>query len=117
MSPGFNRRNRLLIGALGVLMSTYVVNAGEEGQAKVSFDRYEIVTDSAKRQTVLTGSLLDDSFANVAIVHKEDNGERRLRVHSMREGAWVQGMDTTLPHETLFVDVSHDQWKRPIDNV
>ena len=45
--------------------------------AQVTFERYEVVTGSAQRQTVLTGFLLGGAIAELAVVRIDENDDRR----------------------------------------
>ena len=72
-----------------------------------TFDRYEIVTGVAKRQTVLTGFLLGGAIAEVAVVYIDENDNRRLRIYAFGDGTSVLKLDATLRSEVLFVDVAN----------
>ena len=72
-----------------------------------TFDQYEVVMGSAKRQTVLTGFLLGGAMAELVVVDTIDNEDRRLRIYAFDEGTWVPYLDTTLRPEVLFVDVAN----------
>ena len=71
--------------------------------AEVAFDRYEVVT-GLERETVLTGDFLPDPLANVAAVGTDENGERRLRIFALADGAWKVAVEAPLQPGTLFVD-------------
>ena len=68
--------------------------------------RHEVVVGAAERQTVLTGFLSGGSVADLAAVHVDGNGDRRLRVFSFAEGAWSAADEATLRPEVSFVDVA-----------
>jgi hypothetical protein len=74
---------------------------------QVSFDRYEVVLGSAKRQTVLTGFLLGGAVADLAVVSIDENQDRRLRIYAFDDGTWVESLDATLRPDVLFVDVAN----------
>lgn len=46
--------------------------------AAFTFEQYEVVTGSAKRQTVLTGFLLGGAIAELAVVNIDEKDDRRL---------------------------------------
>ncbi len=63
---------------------------------QVTFEQYEVVTGSAKRQTVLTGFLLGGAIAELAVVHVDENDDRRLRIYAFGDGTWAPMLDATL---------------------
>jgi hypothetical protein len=79
--------------------------SGTPAVAEFTFEQYEIVTGSAKRQTVLTGFLLGGAIAELAVVNIDENDDRRLRIYAFGDGTWVPRTDATLRPEVLFVDV------------
>lgn len=80
--------------------------AGPPTPAQFTFEQYEVVTGSANRQTVLTGFLLDDAMAELAIVYIDENKGRRLDIYTFEGGTWVPTLDTALRPDVLFVDVA-----------
>ena len=72
-----------------------------------TFDQYEVITGSAKRQTVLTGFLLGGTIAELAVVHIDENDNRHLRIYAFGDGTWAPRLDATLRPEVLFVDVAN----------
>ena len=72
-----------------------------------TFDQYEVVTGSAKRQTVLTGFLLGGSIAELAVVNIDDNDDRHLRIYAFNDNTWFPKLDTTLRPKVSFVDVAN----------
>ncbi len=107
------RRSLFSILTLGVFLSGYLGLFGEEVErtppapAEFTFDQYEIVIGSAKRQTVLTGFLLGGDFAELAVVHIDENDDRRLRIYAFDDNTWALRLDATLRSEVLFVDVAN----------
>ena len=81
--------------------------SASEQAAEFTFTQYEVVTGSAKRQTVLTGFLLGGASAELAVVHIDDGDERRLRIYEFVDSVWTPGVDATLGPEVLFVDVAN----------
>ena len=77
------------------------------GPLEFTFDRYEVATDVAKHQTVLTGFLLGGAIAELAVVSIDANGEPRTRIYVFEDDAWALYLDTTLRREVLFVDVAN----------
>ena len=83
------------------------MNTSPVAAAQFTFKQYEVVTGSAKRQTVLTGFLLDSAVAELAVVNLDENGDRRLRIYEFSDRTWVPRLDATLGPEVLFVDVAN----------
>ena len=77
------------------------------GPLEFTFDQYEVATDVAVHQTVLTGFLLGGAIAELAVVNIDDNGDRRTRIYVFEEDAWAPYLDTTLCRDVLFVDVAN----------
>ena len=84
-----------------------------QAAAQVTFERYEVVTGSAQRQTILTGFLLGGASAELAeiaefaVVHIDENDARRLRIYAFGDDTWAPKLDTTLRPEVVFVDVAN----------
>ena len=103
----------LAISVLSIFLSGYIDLFGEEieqatpAAEKYSFKQYEIVTDTAKRQTVLTGFLLDGDFAELVVVHIDENNNRCLRIYAFDNDKWALHLDTTLRPDVLFIDVAN----------
>jgi hypothetical protein len=94
----------------GCLQPTVFVAELDREQHGFDFESYEIVIDRAKRQTVLTGSLLGGAVADLAVVGPEEPGEdrdRRLRIYAFDDGTFVPKLDAALRPEVLFVDVAN----------
>ncbi len=103
------RRGLSRILSLGVLLSGGLGPAAAQSTseaAEFAFTQYEVVTGSAKRQTVLTGFLLGSSSAELAVVDIDDGDERRLRIHEFGDGAWATQTEATLGRDVRFVDVA-----------
>jgi len=75
--------------------------------AEVTFDRYEVVTGSAKRQTILTGFLRGRATADLVVVHIDENDDRHMQMYGFDGNAWVSVLDATLHPKVLFVDVAN----------
>jgi hypothetical protein len=80
---------------------------GTPAAAEFTFDQYEVVTGSAKRQTVLTGYLLGGAIAELVVLNIEESGDRRLRLYAFGDSTWVPKLDATLRPGVLFVDVAN----------
>ena len=97
--------------ALGVLLSGCLsahssVAPSDEAVADVTFEEYEVVLGTAERQTVVTGFLLGGAMADLAVVHLDENGDRRLRIHAFDEDGWSPTLDALLHPGVTFVDVA-----------
>ena len=79
----------------------------DQTAAEFTFNQYDVVIGSAKRQTVLTGFLLGGAMAELAVVDINGNDDRRLRIYVFGDDTWVPNLDTTLRREVLFVDVAN----------
>ena len=107
------RRILFTVLVFGVFLSSYseLPNATADptvpAYAEFTFDRYEIVTGIAKRQTVLTGFLLGGAIAEVAVVHIDENDSRHLRIYAFVDNTWTPRLNATLRPEVLFVDVAN----------
>ncbi len=88
---------------LGVFLLSYMTPA----IARVTFEQYEVLTGSAKRQTVLAGFLLGGAVADLAVVNIEKSGDRRLRIYAFSGGSWAPTLDATMRPGVLFVDVAN----------
>ncbi len=95
---------------LAVLLTGFTTPAGTWGgqsvAAEISFERFEVVTGLAKRQTVLTGFLLGGPVAELAVLTVGDSGDRLLRIYAFADGARAPGLEATLGPEVEFVDVA-----------
>ena len=98
---------------LGVFLSGCSGLLGKEADpmprasTEFTFDQYEVVIGSAKRQTVLSGFLLGGDIAELVVVSIDDNDDRRLHIYAFDDGSWVLRLDATLRPEVLFVDVAN----------
>ena len=106
------RRSLSPILFLGVLLSGGIGPAAAQSTsgraAEFAFEQYEVVTGSAKRQTVLTGFLLGGASAELAVVDIDDGDERRLRIYEFGDDStWAPGADAALGPEVQFVDVAN----------
>ncbi|MYB18556.1 MAG: VCBS repeat-containing protein [Holophagales bacterium] len=87
-------------------MMPVAVHASSEPPAAFAPSRHELVVDVAERLTVLTGFLTGRPVADVAAVHLDGDGDRRLRVLSFVDGDWSTAAEATLRAEVSFVDVA-----------
>ena len=75
--------------------------------AEFSFERYQVNTGNAKYQTVLTGSLLGGTSAELVAVSINEEGDRRLHIYTFADDNWTSKPDVALRPEVLFVDVAN----------
>ena len=104
--------SRFFMLIFGVFLSGCSVLFGKEADpmastAEFTFDRYEVVTNTAKRQTVLIGSLLGGASAELVVVDITEDGNRRLHIYAFDDGSWTLRIDTTLRPGVLFVDIAN----------
>lgn len=106
---------RLMVRTLPVLLSIHAAAscAPVTSQRRVTvpqqvaFRPYEVVTDSAERQTVLTGFLLGGRVAELAVVSVGEDDRRRLRIYEFADSTWIPGLDVTLRPGVRFVDIAN----------
>ena len=91
---------------IGLAVSLSAIS-GTPAAAQFTFEQYEVVTDSAARQSIVTGFLLDGAFADLAVVHLDENDDRRLRIYAFGAETWVPRLDATLGPDVTFVDVAN----------
>ena len=108
-----NRRRLFLIMVFGVFLLR-CSNLFSEGVRQITpaaeeftFEQYEVVLGSTKRQTVLTGFLRGGDFAELAVVHIDENNNHRLHIYAFGDGTWVPELDITLRPGVLFIDVAN----------
>ena len=81
-------------------------HSGAEPSTAFAPVRHEVVVGVAERLTVLAGSLTGRPVADLAAVHVDAEGNRRLSILGFANGAWDQAAEATLRPETAFVDVA-----------
>lgn len=91
-----------LIGCYGTLEK----NVQPISPIPYSFEQYEIVTGSAKHQTILTGFLLNGDTSEIAVVNIDGDNKRHLSIYSYNEDKWELSIKTTLHPDVLFVDMA-----------
>ncbi len=82
-ATGRTRRDRRILVSIlivGVFLSGCMTRAATPAAAQFTFEQYEVVTEVAKRQTVLTGFLLGGTIAELAMASIDENGDRRLHI-------------------------------------
>ena len=106
------RRSLFFILFFGVCLSSCSVRSKEvvaptmmPASTEFTFGQHEVVTGTAKHQTVLTGFFLGSGFAELATVSIKKNKNRHLHIYTFSEGTWVSKLDAPLRPEVLFVDV------------
>ena len=73
--------------------------------AEFAFGQHEVVTGTAKHQTVLVGFFLGGDFAELAVISIKKNKNRHLHIYTFSEGTWISKLEAPLRPEVLFVDV------------
>ena len=88
---GYLRLSLFVLLGWGALGCGQVLHsfAGASSAGKINFERYEIVTGSAKQQTVLPGSFLDGAMAELAVVSTDEDGNHRLCIYALGEGILI----------------------------
>ncbi len=98
------RRRSVPAVVLGALLGGGVTSAPAQD---VTFERHEVVTGSAPRQTLLTGFLLGGPVADLATVTVDGGGERTVRIYGFDGGSWAPRFEAGLRREVSFVDVAN----------
>lgn len=101
-------RARCRLRSAPVVLASAVVLWGilEPAAAQVAFERYEVITGTAPRQTVLTGFLLGGPVADLVALSVEESGNRRVQLYAFEEGTWAPAFETELGLDVAFVDVA-----------
>ena len=104
--------SRFFMLVFGVFLSGCSALFGKEVDpmlptAEFTFERYEVVTGTAKHQTVLIGSLFGGTSAELVVVNLSEEGDRRLHIYALNDGSSALRVDTTLRPEVLFVDIAN----------
>jgi len=95
----------LALGALGCGQLLYPFTDAP-GVDKFRFEQYELVTGSAKHQTVFPGSFLGGATTELAVVSTDESDLRSLRIYALGNGSWSAVLDARLRSEVLFVDMA-----------
>ena len=104
------RTNLFSILFLGVFLSgcmTASTKTIDAPAAEIAFEHYEVITGTAKHQTVLTGFFLGGAMAELAVVHIDENHDGHLRIYGFDGSTWVSVLDATLRPGVSFVDVAN----------
>ncbi len=107
--PSRTRRSRLALLALAAVLSGGNTPAAPQAPtrpAELTFDHYELLLGPAKRQTVVAGSFLGGELADLAVVHHDGNGERRLSLYGHGDGSWEPRVEAELHPGVRFVDLA-----------
>ena len=95
----------LLSGCSGLLAKDIVPI--QRSAAELTFEQHEIVTGTAKHQTVLTGFLLGGAIADLAVISIDENNDRHLYIYAFNDSTWTQRHHIRLRPEVLLVDVAN----------
>ena len=107
------QRGLFFILVFGVFLSSCsrrsneAVNPMMPALAEFAFKQHKVETNTAKHQTVLTGFILGNDSAEIAVVNVDENDDRHLRIHTFNDGTWVLKLDAKLRPEVLFVHVAN----------
>lgn len=93
-----------LVWTIFLILPGLVTFFAPAAPAQVLFDRYEIDTGPATKQTVVPGFFLGGRFADLAVVNVAENGRRRLRLYTFDQTGWTPKFDVKLNAEAAFVD-------------
>lgn len=112
MSTRHHQPLRFSVTVFGVVLAGGLSASADPAQPsvaadQVAFDRFEVVTGLAERQSILTGFLSAGAMAVLAVVDFDENDERRLRIFAFGDGTWAPKLKVTLRREVLFVDVAN----------
>lgn len=108
------QRSLFLIPVFGVFLLSCSGRSNEEvvpitmsAPTELTFEQHKVEIGTAKHQTILTGFILGNDFAEIAVVNVDENDDRHLRIYTFNDGTWVLGLDAKLRPEVLFVDVAN----------
>jgi len=87
-----------------LLTDRNTISAGEIRE--YFFEKYEVVTDSTNRQTILTGHLLGRIISELAIVEIDHNKRRHLHIYTFEDSRWVKKFSESLRPKVMYVDVA-----------
>ena len=105
--------SRFFLLILGVFQSGCSGLFGQEADplslapTRYSFEQYEVVTGSAKHQTVLTGFLLGNATAELVVVNIDEEDDCRLYIYAFDDDSWALRLEAALRPGVLFVDVAN----------
>ena len=72
-----------------------------------TFKQYDVLTGTAKHQTVLTGFLLGGSTAELAVVNVDAEDNRHLYIYAFEYDKWEAVLDIMLHPDVFFVDIAN----------
>ena len=107
------QRGLFFILVFGVFLSSCsgrsneAVNPMMPALTEFAFKQHKVETNTAKHQTVLTGFILGNDSAEIAVVNVDENDDRYLRIHTFNDGTWVLKLDAKLRPKVLFVHVAN----------
>ena len=108
------QRSLFFILVFGVFLSSCSGRSNKEvapitiaAPKELAFEQHKVETNPAKHQTVLTGFILGNDFAEIAVVNVDENGNRSLHIYAFNDDTWVLRLDAKLRPEVLFVDVAN----------
>lgn len=116
------RRSLFTILIFGVLLSgcsglsSQAVDLMRSIPSELTFEPYEIVTGTAKHQTVLTGFLLGSPIAELVVVSVDENivpqahtrpAYAHLHIYAFSDRTWMPRHHIRLRPEVLLVDVAN----------
>ncbi len=108
-----SRRIQLLVAVLAVgclAPATPAITQAGLDAASLRFEQHEITLAGERRQTVLTGALLrssDSEAANLAALHIDETGTRRLLIYALEDDAWNLKLDEALRRGVSLVDIAN----------
>ena len=116
------RRSLFTILIFGVLLSgcsglsSQAVDPMRSIPSELTFEPYEIVTGTAKHQTVLTGFLLGSPIAELVVVSVDENivpqahtrlAYAHLHIYAFSDRTWMPRHHIRLRPEVLLVDIAN----------
>jgi len=107
------KRKRRTLCVLLVLVTFLSAFAGLVGRtyseqfesSEITFSQYEVCTETAGRQTILTGFLLGGPHAELVVIHINEDGDRRLKIFEFDGVSWGPVLEAKLRSDVVFVDV------------
>ena len=95
----------LLSGCSGLLAKDVV--SGQHATTELTFEQREVGIGTAKHQTVLTGFLLGNTMAELAVVSIDENNDRHLHIYVFCDKSWMPKYYIRLTPDVLLIDVAN----------
>ncbi|NNF16758.1 MAG: hypothetical protein HKN70_08415 [Gammaproteobacteria bacterium] len=103
--PGCHQCIVVIASCLWVVVSGCASPAAIEETVDL-FDQYEVVSGTARRQTIAPGFFSGGTMAELIVAHIDDQYNRRVRMYAFKENKWMPVINTKLRRGVKFIDVA-----------